>query len=117
GVVFTSSTINQDANSVWLDTTGLDVTMAAAGGAVGYTPVSMGSAVRVQGAFEQLNERIANDSLAGVSDDFLRSAGRFQHAPSLEAAQASLRSLSGELHAASAATSFRAIDAGNQALA
>src|SRR5690606_13965455 len=49
GVVFTSSTINQDANSVWLDTTGLDVTMAAAGGAVGYTPVSMGSAVRVQG--------------------------------------------------------------------
>lgn len=116
GVVFTSSTINYDANSVWLDTTGLDVTMAAAGGGVDYTPASMGSAVRVQGAFDQLNKRIASNSLADVSDDFLLSAGRFQRAPSLEGAQASLRSLSGELHAAAAAMSLRAIDMGNQAL-
>src|SRR5690606_20721998 len=38
GVVFVSNTINYDANSVWLDTTGLDVTVAAAGGGIGYTP-------------------------------------------------------------------------------
>src|SRR5690606_5300953 len=107
---------NYDANSVWLDTTGLDVTVAAAGGGIGYTPVSMGAAERVQGAFDQLNDRISTNSLAGVSDDFLLAAGRFQRAPSIEAAQASLRSLSGQLHAAGAAMSFRAIDAGNQAL-
>src|SRR5699024_10724142 len=50
GVVFTSSTIHYGANEVWLDTTGLDVTTAAKGAGVGYTPASMGSAVRVQTA-------------------------------------------------------------------
>jgi fibronectin-binding autotransporter adhesin len=116
GVVFTSSTIHYEANSVWLDTTGLNVTIAAAGDGIGYTSASMNSAQRVQGSFEQLNDRIATDSLAGVSGDFLHAAGQFQRAPSIEAAQASLRSLSGELHAASAAMTFRAIDAGNEAL-
>lgn len=116
GVVFVSNTINYDANSVWLDTTGLDITVAAAGGGIGYTPASMAAAERVQGAFEQLNARISTNALAGVSGDFLLAAGRFQRAPTIEAAQASLRSLSGQLHAASAAMTFRAIDAGNQAL-
>jgi fibronectin-binding autotransporter adhesin len=116
GVVFTSTTINYDANSVWLDTTGLDITIAAAGDGIGYTPASMSAAVRTQGAFEQLNDRISTNSLAGVSNAFLQSAGLFQQAASIEAAQASLRSLSGQLHAASAAMTFRAIDAGNQAL-
>jgi fibronectin-binding autotransporter adhesin len=116
GVVFTSTTINYDANSVWLDTTGLDITIAAAGDGIGYTPVSMSAAVRTQGAFEQLNRKIETHSLAGVSNAFLQSAGQFQQAASIEAAQASLRSLSGQLHAASAAMTFRAIDAGNQAL-
>jgi fibronectin-binding autotransporter adhesin len=116
GVVFTSWTINYDANSVWLDTTGLDITIAAAGDGIGYTPASMSAAVRTQGAFEQLNDRISTNSLAGVSNAFLQSAGQFQQAASIEAAQASLRSLSGQLHAASAAMTFRAIDAGNQAL-
>lgn len=116
GVVFTSTTIHYDTNSVWLDTTGLNVTQAAMGDGIGYTSASMGSAVRVQGAFEQLNDRIATDSLGGVPADFLEAAGQFQSAPSIGAAQASLRSLSGELHAASAAMTFRAIDAGNQVL-
>jgi fibronectin-binding autotransporter adhesin len=111
-----SSTIYYDANSVWLDTTGLDVTWALTGDGVGYTPASMNAAERVQGAFDQLNDRITTDTLAGVSGDFLHSAGQFQRAPSIAAAQASLRSLSGELHAASAAMTFRAIDAGNEAL-
>jgi autotransporter-associated beta strand protein len=116
GVVFTSSTIHYDANSAWLDTTGLDVTTAAAGDGIGYTASSMSSAERVQGAFEQLDDQLATGTPADASGEFLQAAGQFQQASSIEAAQASLRSLSGELHAASAAMTFRAIDAGNQAL-
>src|SRR3546814_8170368 len=116
GVVFTATTINYDANNVWLDTTGLNVTTAAAGSGVSYTQASMGSAQRVQGAFEQLNAEIATGNLVGVSGDFLHAAGPFQQSPTLEAAQASLQSLSGQLHAASAAMTFRAIDASSRAL-
>jgi len=116
GVVFTATTINYDANSVWLDTTGLDVTFAAAGAGVSYTPVSMGSARRVQGAFEQLDAKIAAGDVSGVSADFLRAAGQFQQSPNLVAAQMSLQSLSGQLHATSAAMTLRAIDASSRAL-
>jgi fibronectin-binding autotransporter adhesin len=116
GVVFTATTINYDANNVWLDTTGLNVTTAAAGNGVNYTPASFGSAQRVQGAFEQLDDRIAAGKLASVSSDFVRAAGQFQQAPTLQAAQVSLQSLSGELHAASAAMTFEAIDASSRAL-
>lgn len=116
GVVFTSTTIQYDANSVWLDTTGLNVTTAAAGGGVSYTPASFGSAQRVQGAFTQLNKKISADNLSAVSTTFLKAAGEFQQAPSLQAAQASLQSLSGELYAASAAMTFESIDASSRAL-
>ena len=117
GVVFTATTINYDANSAWLDTTGLNVTTAAAGNGVMYTAASFGSAKRVQGAFTQLDSKIAADNLSSVSSDFVHAAGQFQQAPTLQAAQASLQSLSGQLHAASAAMTFEAIDASSRALA
>ena len=116
GVVFTSTTINYGANSVWLDTTGLNITTAAAGGAVVYTPASMSSAIRVQGAFDQLNAKIASGHIHGVSNSFLVSAGHFQQAPNLQAAQSSLTSLSGQLHVAAPAMVFKSIDASNVAL-
>ncbi|MGN6226889.1 MAG: autotransporter outer membrane beta-barrel domain-containing protein [Dyella sp.] len=116
GVVFTATTINYDSKSVWLDTTGLNVTVAAAGDGVTYTPASMGSAVRVQGAFDLLDQKIASGKLDGVPSEFVKSAGQFQQAPDLLAAQASLESLSGELHAVSSAMTFEAIDASNRAV-
>lgn len=116
GVVFTATTIHYDANSVWLDTTGLNVTTAAAGPGVSYTAASMGSAQRVQGAFVQLDNTIAAGNLSSVSGDFLQAAGQFQQSPSLQAAQTSLQSLSGQLHAVSAAMTFQAIDASSRAM-
>lgn len=116
GVVFTSNTISYDGNSAWLDTTGLNVTTAAAGNGVSYTPTSFSSAQRVQGAFTQLNSKIATGNVASVSSDFVQAAGQFQQAPTLQAAQASLQSLSGQLYAASAAMTFEAIDASGRAL-
>lgn len=115
-VVFLDTTIHYGPNSVWLDTTGLDVTTAAEGQGVGYTPSSMASAQRVQGAFDRINAGRASGASVEVSGEFLEAAGRFQRAPSIARAQASLRSLSGELHAASAAMSLRAIEAGNRVL-
>src|SRR5699024_5053525 len=72
---------------------------------------------RVQGAFEGLNASIASGTLDTVSDEFVQNAGAFQRAPSLRAAQASLKSLSGQLHAASAGMTLRSIDATGRALA
>ena len=115
GVVFTATAIHYDADSVWLDTRGLDVTTAAAGHGVSYTAASMGSAQRVQGAFESINDALAASNSGAIGTDFLVSAGRFQQSPSLQAAQASLESLSGQLHAASAAMTLQAIDATGQA--
>lgn len=113
--VFVSETIYYDANSVWLDTTGLDVTVAAAGSGVDYTSASMAGAERVQGAFERLNAGSPGD-VEDVSSDFLHSAGEFQRAPTLQDAQASLTSLAGQIHAAGSAMTFRSIDATNRAM-
>lgn len=116
GVVFTSTTINYDGKSAWLDTTGLNVTTAAAGNGVAYTPASLGSAQRVQATFTQLDNKIATNSLSTVSADFVSAAGEFQQAPTLQAAQTSLETLSGQLHAVSASMTFQAIDASSRAL-
>jgi fibronectin-binding autotransporter adhesin len=66
--------------------------------------------------FAQLDDKITAGHLTDVPGDFLHAAGQFQQSPTLEAAQASLQSLSGELHAASAAMTFRAIDASSRVL-
>ncbi|HEX7338501.1 MAG TPA: S8 family serine peptidase [Rhodanobacteraceae bacterium] len=116
GVVFTSTTIGYGANDVYLDTTNLAITTAAAGDGVKYTAASYGSAVRVQGAFDKLDGKIAEKQLSSVPQAFVQNAGAIQRSPSYQAAQASLESLSGQLHAASAGMTLQAIDATGRAL-
>lgn len=114
GVVFISNTIGYGANSVWLDTTGLNITATATAMGIA-SPAAVGAAVRVQRGFDAINAGLAAGR--GVSPDVLVGAGAIQHSASPAAAQATLQSLSGQLHAAGAAMLFNAIDAGSDALA
>jgi autotransporter-associated beta strand protein len=112
--VFLNTTIQYTANSVWLDTTSLDITQAAQAMAI-VDPASMASAARVQNGFDAIDSRIA----AGdpVSNDVLQGAGAIQHAATPASARATLQSLSGQLHAASAAMLFDDVAATGDALA
>jgi autotransporter-associated beta strand protein len=119
--VMLTATPGYDANSAWLDVSQVQVTALQG---MSYTAASYGAAQRVQGAFDQINSQlgptapagIAPASLAPASANFIAGAASLQHSASLEAVQQSLQSLSGQLHAASAAMTFEAIDAGTRAL-
>ncbi len=114
GVVFTSTTIGYGANDVYLDTTGLNITVAAA--EMGFVdPASASAAQRVQTGFEAIDATMAAGGTP--SSNVMQGAGAIQHSATPAAAQATLQSLSGQLHAASAAMLFSGIDAGNHALA
>jgi autotransporter-associated beta strand protein len=111
------STLNYDANDAWLDVQQANVT--AIQGA-SYTAASFGAAQRVQSAFGQLNSQLTRGTLTptstAVASGFFAGAASLQQTATLAAAQSSLSSLSGQLHAASAAMTFEAIDAGTEAL-
>ena len=111
------STINYDANNAWLNVQQVNVTALQN---TSYTTASMGAAQRVQNAFTQLNTQITQGTLTStstpVTTGFFAGAASLQQSATLAAAQSSLSTLSGQLHAASAAMTFEAIDAGTQAL-
>jgi len=114
--VMLDASINYDANNAWLDVRQVSVT--AIQGAT-YTAASYGAAQRVQGAFDQINSQLgATGSVSGqpIAASFMAGAASIQQTPSVAAAQQSLESLSGQLHAASTAMTFEAIDAGTRAL-
>ncbi|MGH8145874.1 MAG: autotransporter-associated beta strand repeat-containing protein [Rhodanobacteraceae bacterium] len=116
GTAFTDESIHYSADhkEVYLDTTGLDITVAAA--AMGIVkPAAVSAAQRVQDGFETINTTTA--SAGTVSPDVLQGAGDIQHSATPAVAQATLTSLSGQLHAASAAMLFDGIDARSNALA
>ncbi|HEY9112858.1 MAG TPA: autotransporter domain-containing protein, partial [Rhodanobacteraceae bacterium] len=113
GVVFTATTIGYGSNDVWLDTTGLNITVAAA--AMGIVdPASASAARRVQTGFEAIDATMASGGTP--SSNVLQGAGAIQHSATPAAAQATLQSLSGQLHTASAAMLLSGIDAGNHVL-
>jgi len=111
--VFLSSTIQYTGNSVWLDTTSLSITQAAQAMAI-TDPASSAAAARVQSGFDTINARITTGD--SVATGVLQGAGAIQHATTPASARATLQSLSGQLHAASAAMLFDGMDAADGAL-
>ena len=113
GVVFTSTTIGYGPNDVYVDTTGLSITAAAASMGI-VAPAAVSAAQRVQVGFEAINTTMASGG--ALSSGVLQGAGAIQHSPTPAVAQATLESLSGQLHAASAAMLFNGIEARSDAL-
>ncbi|MGH8216160.1 MAG: S8 family serine peptidase [Rhodanobacteraceae bacterium] len=111
--VFLSTTIQYTPSSVWLDTTSLSIQPAAQ--AMGIAePAAASAAVRVQAGFDAIDTKIATG--ATLPPGVVKGAGAIQHTPTPAAARATLQSLSGQLHAASAAMLFDDIDANGRAL-
>ena len=113
--VFLNTTIQYTSDSVWLDTTSLSITQAAAEMAIA-DPASRSGAVRMQRRFDAIDSKIAAGGRDAVPSNELQAAGAFQRTATAAAARASLQSLSGQLHAASAAMLFEGINATDNAL-
>ncbi|RDI99919.1 autotransporter domain-containing protein [Dyella solisilvae] len=114
GVLLTA-TLNYDANDAWLNVSQVQVSTVT--GAT-YTPASFGAARRVDGAFTQINTQVTQGGTTGspLPTSFINGAANLQQVATTSALQQSLTSLSGQLHAASAAMTFDAMDAGTRAL-
>ncbi|MFT3762642.1 MAG: S8 family serine peptidase [Pseudoxanthomonas sp.] len=110
--IFFEGSLAYTETDVLLNITRLDVA-AAAMSMAGITPASLGAARRVEAAFDAIDGQQGGDV---ISTDFIAAAGRIQAASSEKEAVASLRSLSGELHAVADANGFDSIDANRRAL-
>jgi uncharacterized protein with beta-barrel porin domain len=115
GVLLTA-TLNYDANDAWLN---VSQVQASAVTGMTYSPASYGAAQRVDAAFTQINTQVGQGSAntgGAVPTSFISGAASLQQTATTSALQQSLSSLSGQLHAASAAMTFDAIDTGTRAL-
>src|SRR5690606_30704707 len=113
GVLLTA-TQGYSANQAWLDISRLDVS-AAALSMRSITPQALGAAVRVESAFRKIDAQQGSGS-GVIADGFIRGAGAIQRSPSEQAVAGTLRSLSGEAHAAATAMTFDSIDMNRRAL-
>ncbi len=112
--VVLTATLNYDPTSAWLDVQQVNLSQIQG---LPYTAASYSAAQRTQSAFEQINSQLQGAaSGTPASAGFIAGAASLQHAVSTEVMQHSLASLSGQLHAASAAMTFEAIDASTRAL-
>jgi autotransporter-associated beta strand protein len=111
--VFLSTSIEYTPTSVWLDTTSLSIEATAQTLGIA-EPAAASAAVRVQAGFDAIDTKIATG--ATLPPGVVKGAGAIQHTPTPAAARATLQSLSGQLHAASAAMLFDEIDANGLAL-
>ncbi|MEO5961831.1 MAG: S8 family serine peptidase [Thermomonas sp.] len=112
--VFLDATLGYDPNNVFLNINRIDVSKAVAG--MGLGGATMASALRVESAMTAIDGQLAGTAPVGIGSSFIDAAGNLQQSSSMANAAMSLRSLSGELHAASAAMTFDSIDTGRRAL-
>ncbi len=112
--VFLDASLGYDASNVFLNITRINVANAVAG--MGLSGVSLASANRVESAMQAIDGQLAGGAPMGIGGGFMGAAGAFQQASSSAQADWSLRSLSGQLHGASAALTFDAIDTGRRSL-
>ncbi|MGO4221846.1 S8 family serine peptidase [Lysobacter sp. TAF61] len=109
--VLLTATLGYDTQQVWLDITRLDVTAAAQ--SMGFSPTSVASAQRVEGAFDAIDDgKVQGDA----APDFVAGAGLIQGATTAAAVEQSLSSLSGELHGADTAFALMVIEGNRRAL-
>lgn len=114
--VFLEAALGYDANTAWLDINRLDITAAtlAFGKA---SPELLGAAVRMEDAFGHIDAQQQGDGNGTpITDAFITLAGEFQRAATEADAIRSLRSVSGELHAAADAMTFDAVGLNRRAL-
>ena len=112
--VFLDASLSYNPNNVFLDINRINVATAVAG--MSLSTITVASAVRVESAMTSIDSQLAGIAPAGIGGSFIDAAGNLQQSSSIANADLSLRSLSGELHAASAAMTFDGIDAGRRAL-
>ena len=113
--VFLDASVSYTPSQVFLDIKRIDVTKAVAG--MGLSGVTLGSADRVESAMQAIDGMLGGGRGPGdISTGLLDAAGAFQQTSSSAQADWSLRSLSGQLHGASAALTFDAIDTGRRSL-
>jgi autotransporter-associated beta strand protein len=114
-VTLLNATLGYDANNAWLNVSQVQATSVTG---LAYTTASYAAAQRVDAAFGQINNQLGGGASgsAAVGSGFIQAAATLQHTANLQNLQRSLESLSGQLHAASTAMTFEAIDAGTRAL-
>jgi autotransporter-associated beta strand protein len=110
--VLLTASLDYDASSAWLNVQQVSATTVQG---LSYTPASFAAAQRVDGGFALISGSTGSATLP-VTGSFVQGAASLQHTGSVAALSSSLESLSGQLHAASAAMTFEAIDAGTRAL-
>jgi len=114
--VLLSATLNYNPTDAWLN---VSQVQASAVTGITYTPASFGAAQRVDLAFNQINTQVSSGTTVTgnpLPTSFINGAASLQQTATVGALQQSLSSLSGQLHAASAAMTFDAMDAGTRAL-
>ncbi|HWS78794.1 MAG TPA: S8 family serine peptidase, partial [Thermomonas sp.] len=112
--VFLDASLSYDPNNVFLNISRINVANAVAG--MSLSTITQLSAQRVESAMTAIDGQLAGAMPAGIGGAFIDAAGALQQSTGIANADLSLRSLSGELHAASTAMTFDAIDAGRRAL-
>lgn len=114
--VLLSATFGYSSTEAWLNVSQVQATAVTG---MTYTPASFGAAQRIDGAFNQINTQVGSGTTVTggpLPTSFINGAASLQQTASVSALQQSLSSLSGQLHAASAAMTFDAMDAGTRAL-